>query len=76
MASPTWLDQVKADPTKASQPVGTGPFIVQSYAPRDALVVTRNPNYWQKDKDGVQLPYLDKITFRVIEDAPDERSRR
>ena len=69
MASPTWLDQVDADPTKASQPVGTGPFIVQSYAPRDALVVTRNPNYWQKDKDGVQLPYLDKITFRVIEDA-------
>jgi peptide/nickel transport system substrate-binding protein len=69
MASPTWLDAVKADPTKATQPVGTGPFIVQSYAPRDALVVTRNPNYWQKDADGVQLPYLDKITFRVIEDA-------
>jgi peptide/nickel transport system substrate-binding protein len=69
MASPTWLDAVKADPTKASQPVGTGPFLVQSYAPRDALVVTRNPNYWQKDKDGAQLPYLDKITFRVIEDA-------
>ena len=69
MASPTWLDEVKADPTKASQPVGTGPFIVQSYAPRDALVVTRNPNYWQKDANGVQLPYLDKITFRVIEDA-------
>jgi peptide/nickel transport system substrate-binding protein len=69
MASPTWLETVKADPTQASKPVGTGPFIVQSYAPRDALVVTRNPNYWQKDKDGVQLPYLDKITFRVIEDA-------
>ncbi len=35
MASPKWLDQVKADPTKASQPVGSGPFIVQSYAPGD-----------------------------------------
>ena len=69
VASPTWLDAVKADPTKASQPVGSGPFVVQSYAPRDSLVVTRNPNYWQKDADGVQLPYLDKITFRVIEDS-------
>ncbi|MEO6156684.1 MAG: ABC transporter substrate-binding protein [Ilumatobacteraceae bacterium] len=69
MASPKWLDAVKADPTQATKPVGTGPFIVQSYAPRDALVVTKNPNYWQKDKDGVQLPYLDKITFKVIEDS-------
>jgi len=69
IASPTWLDAVKADPTKASQPVGSGPFIVESYAPRDALVVTKNPDYWQKDADGVQLPYLDKITFKVIEDS-------
>ncbi|MEO7369668.1 MAG: ABC transporter substrate-binding protein, partial [Ilumatobacteraceae bacterium] len=32
-------------------------------------VVTKNPNYWQKDANGVQLPYLDKITFKVIEDG-------
>jgi peptide/nickel transport system substrate-binding protein len=69
IASPTWLKAVDADPTKASMPIGSGPFIVQSYAPRDALVVTKNPNYWQKDADGVQLPYLDKITFKVIEDS-------
>ena len=49
--------------------MGSGPFIVKSYAPRDALVVTKNPNYWQKDADGVQLPYLDQITFKVIEDS-------
>jgi peptide/nickel transport system substrate-binding protein len=69
IASPTWLDAVKADATKASQPVGSGPFVVQSYAPRDSLVVTRNPNYWLKDAHGIQLPYLDKVTFRVIESA-------
>ena len=69
IASPTWLDKVKKDPTAATKPVGSGPFIVQSYAPRDALVVTKNPNYWQKDAAGVQLPYLDKITFKVIEDS-------
>ena len=69
IASPTWLDAVKADKTKATTPVGSGPFIVQSYKPFDALVVTKNPNYWQKDADGVQLPYLDKVTFKVIQDA-------
>ncbi len=69
IASPTWLKAVDGDATKAIQPVGTGPFIVQSYAPHDALVVTRNPKYWRKDADGVQLPYLDKITFKVIEDS-------
>lgn len=69
IASPTWLDSVKADPTKATQPVGSGPFIVESYTPRDTLVVKRNPNYWQKDADGVQLPYLNEIDFKVIEDS-------
>jgi peptide/nickel transport system substrate-binding protein len=69
IASPAWLAAVDADATKATQPIGSGPFIVQSYAPRDALVVTKNPDYWQKDANGVQLPYLDKITFKVIEDS-------
>jgi len=69
IASPAWLDAVKADPTKATQPVGSGPFIVESYTPRDTLVVKRNPNYWQKDANGTQLPYLDEIDFKVIEDS-------
>ena len=69
IASPTWLTAVDTDPTKATAPIGSGPFIVQSYAPRDSLVVAKNPNYWQKDANGVQLPYLDKITFKVIEDS-------
>ena len=68
IASPKFLDDVAAggDATKA---VGTGPFILQSYTPRGSLVVTRNPDYWLKDAAGRQLPYLDKIEFRVIEDS-------
>ncbi|MFN8020325.1 MAG: ABC transporter substrate-binding protein [Acidimicrobiales bacterium] len=69
IASPTWLQAVKdgtADPVMA---VGTGPFEVVSYAPRDKLVVERNDNYWQKDANGNALPYLDGIEFRVIEDS-------
>jgi peptide/nickel transport system substrate-binding protein len=44
-------------------PVGTGPFVFQSWTRDSQLVATRNPNYWQ---DG---PYLDKITFRVLVDV-------
>ena len=69
IASPAWLDAVKADPTKATMPIGSGPFIVQSFVPHDQLVVTKNPKYWAKDADGNSLPYLDKITFKVIEDS-------
>ena len=69
MASPTWLDEVVADPSAAARPVGTGPFIFESYAPRDRLVVTRNPDYWMTDAQGNQLPFLDSIEFRVIEDS-------
>lgn len=69
IASPKWLDDVAAGKADQTLAVGTGPFIVKSYAPRDKLVVERNPDYWQKDADGNQLPYLDGIEFRVIEDS-------
>lgn len=69
IASPAYLDAAAADPTVAAQPVGSGPFMVESYSPMDALVVVRNPDYWQSDAAGNQLPYLDKITFKVIQDS-------
>lgn len=68
VASPTWLDAVADGTASATEPVGTGPFVVESYTD-DLLVVTRNDEYWQRDDDGVQLPYLDEIEFRVIADA-------
>ena len=69
IASPTWLDAVVAGTADSTMAIGTGPFIIESYAPRDKLVVTRNPDYWMTDAAGVQLPYLDSIEFRVIEDS-------
>jgi ABC-type transport system substrate-binding protein len=40
-----------------------------NYAPGDRTTVQRNPNYWHSDELGNQLPYLDEIEFRVIEDS-------
>jgi peptide/nickel transport system substrate-binding protein len=46
-----------------TQHIGTGPFIIASYTPEDRMVFKRNPNYWMKDADGNQLPYLDGMQF-------------
>lgn len=47
---------------------GTGPFIVDQYLPEDRIVFKRNPDYWMKDEDGNQLPYLDGMEFIFMDD--------
>ena len=50
-------------------PLGTGPFKVTQYVKGQYVVLERNPFYWRKDKAGVQLPYLDKMIFKIIPDS-------
>jgi len=59
-----------------AKPVGSGPFMVESTYVRDAdkLKVVRNPNYWRKDAKGVQLPYLNSITFDNIKDSQQRKN--
>ncbi|QQZ59883.1 ABC transporter substrate-binding protein [Paenibacillus sonchi] len=45
------------------KPVGTGPFVVESWDPAGDLTFTKNPNYWQEGK-----PYIDKLVYKLIED--------
>ncbi len=61
VASPTWLAEVDADPAKALEPVGTGPFIFEAYTPGVSFRAVRNPDYWREG-----LPYLDAVEFRVL----------
>ena len=56
-----------ADGIHNRAPVGTGPFIFKEWKRGDRMVVSRNPDYWQKGK-----PYLDEIVSRPI---PDHESR-
>lgn len=57
--------QLDASPEdcKSKTLIGTGPFKFVSWTPNVKLELTRNPDYWRKDKYGTQLPYLDAITF-------------
>ncbi len=65
--------QALADPNGYTMnPIGTGPFVISKRDIDNETVVTKNPNYWMKDANGVQLPYLDSVTFRPI---PDEGTR-
>jgi peptide/nickel transport system substrate-binding protein len=52
-----------------NNPIGTGPFVFDEWIPNNRFVATRNPDYWQTDENGEQLPYLDKITFVPIVEA-------
>jgi peptide/nickel transport system substrate-binding protein len=49
--------------------VGTGPFVLEEYVSGERTVLTKWEKYWQKDENGIQLPYLDKLTIVPIADA-------
>ncbi len=44
-------------------PVGTGPFVVKSWAKGGTVTLGRNPHYWQAG-----LPHLDTVEFRIVSD--------
>ncbi|KAF1020680.1 MAG: Periplasmic dipeptide transport protein [Paracidovorax wautersii] len=53
----------KSNPANQT-PIGTGPFKLKEWKKGAYILLTRNPDYWQKGK-----PYLDEIVFNVIPDA-------
>src|SRR3954462_11993032 len=63
--APAQLDS----PDCARNLIGTGPFKLDHWTVNQELVANKNPDYWQKDSKGTQLPYLDKITFKPIAEA-------
>jgi peptide/nickel transport system substrate-binding protein len=80
IASPDALTKYNADKVSGSEdepkfegefglshPVGTGPFKLESYTPKERLVLTRNEDYW-----GTKAK-LDKVIFRPIADGPARR---
>ncbi len=50
-------------------PVGTGPFKFVSMETGKKVILEKNENYWGKDTDGSQLPYLDGLEVSSISDA-------
>ena len=44
-----------------AHPIGTGPFKFVEFKPNESIKVTRNPDYWKRDR-----PYLDGIEWTII----------
>jgi peptide/nickel transport system substrate-binding protein len=56
--SPDCIDQ--GDITR---PIGTGPFIFESFTPKEEIRTVKNPNYWGK------VPSVDGVVYTSIPDA-------
>lgn len=53
-------------------PVGTGPFMYKNWKEGTALILVKNPNYFELDENGKQLPYLDGIKISFIDNKKTE----
>ena len=51
---------------------GLGPFRLKEYVAGQRIILERNPYYWQADRKGNRLPYLDDITFLFVTSADAE----
>lgn len=54
-----------------THPIGTGPFYFKFWEENVKLVLRRNPRYFEKDEDGIQLPYLEAVAITFL---PDKQS--
>lgn len=51
-----------------NHPIGTGPFKFQAWKENEKLVLRRNPNYFETDKNGRSLPYLEAVSITFLKD--------
>src|SRR5581483_8533503 len=54
-----------------AHPVGTGPFKFKNWKEGVALILEKNPDYFETDK-GQKLPYLDGVKISFIDNKKTE----
>ncbi|HYM14267.1 MAG TPA: ABC transporter substrate-binding protein [Dehalococcoidia bacterium] len=80
LSSPSdfWIypPELTSNPEKLnSTMIGTGPFILRSYTQGVGAKWDKNPDWWVKDDQGNQVPYVDKLDFPVVADKNTEFSQ-
>ncbi|MCT4665826.1 MAG: ABC transporter substrate-binding protein [Flavobacteriales bacterium] len=58
----------KVGETYWEKPLGSGPFHYQLWEDKVKMVLRKNPIYFEKDKQGNSLPYLDAVSISFIPD--------
>ncbi len=59
--------------TPPQEIIGTGPFVLQSYAPGGRAIYLRNARYWRVDAKGNRLPYLTRYEVMIVPTRDDKR---
>ncbi|WP_261164209.1 ABC transporter substrate-binding protein [Microbacterium sp. Marseille-Q6965] len=68
MQSPAGIARGQEENCRA--PIGTGPFVVESWTPQDRVVLTRNDDYVPTNPQGHDGPaYVERVEWRFIPDA-------
>ena len=65
-------EAVEAPGGLAQNPIGTGAFMLKDFVPGEGALLVRNPDYFLRDQDGHQLPYLDAVRLVFTKDAATE----
>jgi peptide/nickel transport system substrate-binding protein len=60
--------------TYTNKVVSSGPFMFESYTPKQSVVWARNPN-WSQDSDPVRHPKVDKISLTILSNPDDLDAR-
>jgi peptide/nickel transport system substrate-binding protein len=55
-----------------AHPVGTGPFVLKKWEEGNALVLLKNPAYFEHDAAGARLPYIDGVKVSFIDNKKTE----
>jgi len=67
--SPKWIGNKPFDQVITDIPIGSGPYIVDSFAVGSYITYKRNPDYWAKDKNTAKGKFnFDQITFKYYKD--------
>lgn len=51
-----------------TNPIGTGPFKFKMWSEGQKMVFLKNNNYFEKDAQGIHLPYIDGVSITFIKD--------
>ncbi len=53
--------------TPPKQIIVNGPYQLESYLTNQRIIFRRNPYYWQRDEQGNQQPYIERIIWQIVE---------
>lgn len=52
--------------------IGTGPFLLNKWKKDVKLILSKNENYFERDKQGLKIPYIDGVSVTFVKDRNQE----